>query len=78
MRYEIVLSRNGYKQAIQLIAETFKNLKVWKVKFQDGGEAMLFKCGNIWLQRNEDDLDRGLLSAIGEKIDHILLGIALS
>jgi hypothetical protein len=78
MRYEIVLSRNGYKQALQLIAETFKNLKVWKVKFQDGTEAMLFKCGNLWMQRNEDDLDRGLLNAIGEKIDHINLGIALS
>jgi len=78
MRYEIVLSRNGYKQALQVIAETFKNLKVWKVKFQNGKEAVLFKCGNFWMQRNEDDLDRGLLNAIGEKIDHICLGLALS
>jgi len=78
MRYVIVLSRNGYKQAMQIIAETFKNWKVWKVVFQNGKEAVLFKCGNIWMQRNEDDLDRGLLNAIGEKIDHICLGIALS
>jgi hypothetical protein len=78
MRYEIVLSRNGYKQAIHIIAETFKNWKVWKVQFQDGAEAVLFKCGNIWMQRNEDDLDRGLLNAIGERIDYINLGIALS
>jgi hypothetical protein len=78
MSYEIVLSRNGYKQALQVIAETFKNWPVWKVKFQDGTEAVLFKCGHLWMQRNEDDLENGLLKAIGERIDHINLGIALS
>jgi hypothetical protein len=78
MRYEIVLSRNDCKQALQVISETFKNLKVWKVKFQDGAEAVLFKCGNEWFQRNEDHLDHWLLKAIGERIDHINLGIALS
>ncbi|WP_183565398.1 hypothetical protein [Mucilaginibacter sp. SP1R1] len=78
MRYEIVLSRNGYKQALQVIAETYKKWKVWKVKFQDGKEAILFKCGSLWMQRNEDDLDYGLLIAIGERIDRISIGIALS
>ncbi|HEY4327521.1 MAG TPA: hypothetical protein VGN20_26285 [Mucilaginibacter sp.] len=78
MSYEIVLSRNGYKQALRVIADSFKSLKVWKVIFEDGDEAVLFKCGNEWFQRNEDDLERGLLKAIGQKIDHILLGIALS
>ncbi len=78
MRYEIVLSRNGYKQPLLVIPETFKNLKVWKVKFQDGAEAVLIKCGTKWFQRNEDELDRWMLKAIGEKIDHINLGIALS
>ena len=78
MKYEIVLTRNGYKQALQIIADTFKTLKVWKVRFQDGEEAVLFKCGTEWFQRNEDSLDRWLLKAIGEKIDHINLGIALS
>jgi hypothetical protein len=78
MRYEIVLFLDGGKHVLQVIAETFKNLRVWKVKFQDGAEAVLFKCGNIWLQRNEDNLDHGLLNAIGERIDRINLGIALS
>ncbi len=78
MSYEIILSRNGYKQALQIITDTFKNLKVWRVRFQDGEEAVLFKCGSEWFQRNEDGLDRWLLKAIGEKIDHINLGIALS
>ena len=78
MRYKLELTLNGCKQVLHIISENFKNWRVWKVKFQDGGEAILFKCGNIWMQRNEDDLDRGLLNAIGEKIDHISLGLALS
>jgi hypothetical protein len=78
MSYEIELSRNGYKQVFQVISETFKNLKVWKVKFQDGAEATLFKCGSEWFQRNDDRLDDWLLKAIGERIDHINLDIALS
>ena len=78
MRYILELTLNGYKQVFEVIAETLKDWKVWKVRFRDGGEAVLFKCGNIWMQRNEDDLDRELLNAIGEKIDHINLGIALS
>ena len=71
MHIEIVLYRNGYKQVLQLISETLKSLRVWKVRFQDGAEAVLFKCGNEWLQRNEDNLERGLLKAIGDKIDQI-------
>lgn len=78
MRYEIVLSRNGYKQVLQVIAETYKKWKVWKVKFQDGTEAILFKSGSLWMQRNEDDLDLALLNAIGERIDHLNLGLSLS
>jgi len=78
MSYEIVLSRNGCKQVLQIIADTFKNLKVWKVSFQDGKEAVLFKCGTEWFQRNEDSLDRWLLKEIGQNIDHINIGITLS
>ncbi len=71
MQVEVVLSRNGYKQVLQLISETLKNLSVWKVRFHDGAEAVLFKCGTEWMQRNEDNLDIWLLKAIGEKIDQI-------
>jgi len=71
MQIEIVSSRNGYKQVLQLISETLKSLRVWKVRFQDGAEAVLFKCGNEWMQRNEDNLDHWLLKAIGEKIDQM-------
>jgi hypothetical protein len=78
MQFEIVLSRNGYKQALEVIADTFKNWKVWKVKFKDGREAVLFKCGSVWLQRNEDALENWLLNAIGERIDRMNLRLARS
>jgi hypothetical protein len=78
MNYEIVLSNEGSKQVLQVIADTFKTLKVWKVRFQDGAEAVLFKCGAEWFQRNDDDLPRWMLKEIGQKIDHINIGIALS
>lgn len=71
MHIEIVSSRNGYKQVLQLISERLKTWRVWKVRFQDGAEAVLFKCGNEWMQRNEDNLELWLLKAIGEKIDQI-------
>lgn len=78
MSYEIILSRNGFKQTLRVIADTFKSLKVWKVMFEDGDEVVLFKCGNEWFQRNEDDLERSVLKEIGRKIDHILIVVALS
>ena len=78
MNYEIVLTRNGYKQVLQVVTGTFKNLNVWKVRFQDGSEVMLFKCGAEWFQRHQDNIENALLKMIGEKIDHIRLGIALS
>lgn len=71
MHIKIVLTRNGYKQVVHLVSETLKRLRVWKVRFNDGAEAVLFKCGSEWMQRNEDNLDRWLLKAIGEKIDQI-------
>lgn len=78
MQHEIVLSRNGYKQVLKIIKETLKDWQVWKVKFQDGAEAVLFKCGDEWLQRNEDNLDRSLLQAIGEQIDQIGFKVSYS
>jgi hypothetical protein len=78
MRYEIILNRNGCREALEVAAATFKNWKVWNVKLHSGEEAVLFKCGSMWLQRNIDMLDHGLLAAIGERIDHICLGMALS
>lgn len=71
MQFQIVLTRNGYKQVLHLISEKLKSLKVWKVRFHDGGEAILFKCGTEWMQRREDNLEHWLLKAIGEKIDQI-------
>jgi hypothetical protein len=78
MRYEIVLNRNGYKQVVKVIAATFKKWKVWNITLHNGQEAMLYKCGHTWLQRYTDKLDNVLLIAIGERIDHICLGLALS
>ena len=71
MQYQIVLTRNGYKQVLHLISDRLKSLRVWKVRFHDGAEAILFKCGSEWMQRNEDNLEHWLLKAIGEKIDEI-------
>ena len=71
MHVKIVLSRNGIKHVVHLVSETLKKLRVWKVRFHDGAEAVLFKCGSEWMQRNEDNLDHWLLKAIGEKIDQI-------
>ena len=70
MRYEMALSLDGLEQTLQITSETFKKWMVWKVQFKEGKEAMLFKCGNIWLQRNEDSLDHHTLAAIGIQIDH--------
>jgi hypothetical protein len=78
MRYEIVLSLNGLEQTLQVISETFKNWLVWKVKFKDEREVVLFKCGNLWMQRNEDSLDLHTITAIGNQIDHINLSLALT
>jgi hypothetical protein len=78
MRYEITLSGNSGTQVLEVMAGTFKKLKVWNVRLRSGQEAMLYKCGKVWLQRYTDTLEHGLLTAIGERIDHICLGIALS
>lgn len=68
MNYKITLP-DGTTQAIQIIGTTFKRLKVWLVKFKDGKHAVLYKCGNEWLQRSEDFLDNSLIMIIGKCID---------
>jgi hypothetical protein len=72
MKQEITLFLNGSKQVILIFSETFKNWTVWRVQFRSGEESVLFKCGGIWMQRNEDGLDHRTLNAIGEQIDHNL------
>ena len=68
MHYKLKLP-DGTTHAIQIISTTFKKFKVWVVQFKDGKQAMLYKCGNEWLQRTEDFLDGPLINAIGEYID---------
>jgi len=70
MSYEILLA-NGAVSPFQITATTYKTWKVWKIQFKDGKEVMLYKCGNEWVQRNEDELDADLLLIIGNQIDHI-------
>jgi len=70
MDHKITL-KDGTVQAIRIIATTFKKLKVWLVQFKDGKQAMLYKCGNEWLQRIEDFLDASLIRTIGKYIDSI-------
>jgi hypothetical protein len=55
-----------------------KKWKVWNITLHNGQEAMLYKCGQTWLQRYTDKLDNALLSDIDKRIDHICLGLALS
>ncbi|MGY3052975.1 hypothetical protein ACVWYG_001172 [Pedobacter sp. UYEF25] len=78
MRYQLILTSNGIKMAFEIISETFKNMKVWKIVFLGGKSAVLIKIGNSWLQRNEDSLDNDLLTAIGNQIDKICLQQSLS
>ena len=70
MSYEILLA-DGAVLLFQITAATFKTWKVWKIQFTDGREAMLYKCGNEWVQRNEDQLDNSAIVAIGKCIDTI-------
>jgi len=70
MSYEILLA-DGVVVLLQITAATFKTWKVWNVQFIDGREVMLYKCGNEWVQRNEDHLDNAVILAIGKCIDNI-------
>jgi hypothetical protein len=56
MDYKIKLT-DGTIQIIQIIATTFKKLKVWKLSFDSGREIMLYKVGSQWLPRTEDSLE---------------------
>ncbi len=78
MRYEIVLSLNGFEQTLQVISGKFKNWEVWKVQFKNGDEAVLFKHMDVWMQRNEDSLDHRTVTAIGKQIDYINTGISFA
>ena len=68
MNYKIRL-KDGTTQMIQIIATTFKKLKVWKLHFTNGKEIMLYKVGNEWMQRTEDYLELSYVLAIGAYID---------
>ncbi len=68
MSHEILLA-DGAILILQITAATFKTWKVWKIQFADGREAMLYKLGNEWVQRNEDQLDESSIVAIGQHID---------
>ena len=68
MNYKIRLT-DGTTQMIQIIATTFKKLKVWKLHFTNGKEIMLYKVGNEWMQRTEDYLELCYVLAIGAYID---------
>jgi hypothetical protein len=70
MSYEILLA-NGAVLLLQITAGTFKTWKVWKIQFTDGREVMLYKCGDEWVQRNEDQLENSTVIAIGKCIDCI-------
>jgi hypothetical protein len=70
MSYEILLA-DGVVVLLQITAATFKTWKVWSVQFIDGREVMLYKCGEEWVQRNEDHLDNAAIIAIGKCIDGI-------
>ena len=74
MSYEILLA-DGTVLSLQISATTYKTWSVWKIKFTDSHEAMLYKCGNEWVQRNEDQLDEAFIIAIGQHIDGLKLTV---
>jgi len=77
MRYEVALSQCGYKKALKVISETFKNHHPGKlISRMNEAEAVFFKCGNEWFHRNED-LGHWLLKAIGERINHLNLELSV-
>ena len=74
MSYEILLA-DGAVLSLQISATTYKTWSVWKIKFTDSHEVMLYKCGNEWVQRNEDQLDEAFIIAIGQHIDGLKLTV---
>ena len=78
MRYQIILPLNNLAQTLHVISGTFKNWQVWKVQFENGEEATLFKHMEVWMQRNEDNLDHQTITAIGQQIDRINTEISLT
>ena len=78
MSYEIILADEAIK-IMHITCANYKTWKIWRVQFHDGKEAVLYKCGNEWMQRIEDHLDIRLLLLIGKCIDATLqtnVGIA--
>ena len=55
---------NNINEFIQLTATNYKELKVWEIKFEDGRQAVLYKCGSAWMQPNEDNLTTAFIEKI--------------
>ncbi|MDB4919131.1 hypothetical protein [Mucilaginibacter sp.] len=72
MKYKIKLE-DGTAHLVQISSAYFKSWHVWKIKFNDGKGAILFKLGSEWMQRNEDFLEAHVVYAIGACIDKIIL-----
>lgn len=68
MDYKIKLP-DGTEQIVQIIATTYKKLKVWKLNFSGRKEIVLYKVGTEWLQWTEDYLEQCYVSAIGAFLD---------
>ena len=68
MSYEILLADQAL-QYMHITSLIFNSRTVWKVEFHDGKEAVLYKCGNEWMQRMEDSLEISSVTAIGKCID---------
>jgi predicted DNA-binding antitoxin AbrB/MazE fold protein len=73
MDYKLKL-KDGTEHIVEIIATTFKKLKVWKVQFKDGKEVMLYKVGNEWMQRIDDFLDQITMATLGAHIDEVAAG----
>jgi hypothetical protein len=68
MNYTITF-KDGTIEIIDIIATTFKKMKVWKISFSDGKDIVLCKVGSQWLQRKEDFLEQKYIISIGAYID---------
>jgi hypothetical protein len=60
---------NEISRVISFTPATYKKLAVWTVHFENGKEAMLYKCGGEWMQSHEGALEPPDLIAIGNQID---------
>ena len=69
MSYEILMTTEGLSM-LHITAARFNSFEGWRIQFDSGKEAMLYKSSEQWMQYQEDWLDEPTLTAVGKCIDN--------